>query len=122
MKEISQLEKTGLGANAFNPYQGRIYAHRLGGMQRVIEHSRQYPIKKYEERFPPTDYLNVVNDKNRQRVTQYDELAERANKKLTLDDCTIEEFVGIVKKATEMVYDDPKSVAQLREIFPGIEI
>ena len=92
-------------------------------MQRVIEYSRQYPIKKYEERFPPAEYLNVVNDKNRERVAQYDELAERANKILTPDDYTNKEFVGIVKKACEIVYgEDAENIAQLKEIFPGIEI
>ena len=122
MKDVPHIiERTGIGADAFHPYQARILAY-YSGMSTLIQFSREHPIKNYEEIFPTTEFKYVVNDKNRQRVTQLNVLAEEANRTLTHDGCTLEELVRIVKRACELVYNDAERVAQLREVFPDIDI
>ena len=80
MEQVPQIaEETGISQDYFNEYNTKTLVLYTGGVDSVADFFRKYPIKKYEERFPSTEFFNVVNDKNRARVQRLDEIAQMVN-------------------------------------------
>lgn len=72
-------EATGVSQDYFNEYVGFKWYHDARSLEKIAEKVRERPVKKYEERFPPRAYEEVITDQNRQRVQQLDELADYVN-------------------------------------------
>lgn len=84
MIDVPQIVKeTGVSADYYNEYWGKTSKFARGGIELVAEGFREYPIKKYEDRYPTPPFQNVVNETNRVQVLRLDEIAEDANKRMT---------------------------------------
>lgn len=89
-----------------NEYNGKSMKLELG-LDRVADLFRRFPIKKYEERFPPTTYKNVVTPENQWRVQQLDEIAEEANARFTdVSSFTKADFERTVMEVRCLIWDD----------------
>lgn len=85
MKELPQIIKeTWISGDYWNEYWGlEVLLDCKEGVSLVTTSIRETPIKKYGERYPLTEYDNVINEKNRERISRLDEIAERVNSTMT---------------------------------------
>ena len=117
MKEVPQINtSTGIGSGYFSEYNTKAVllemdatAEKMGFSKdrtaRLAELCRGYPIKKYEEHFPPTEFLNVITDKNRGAVSRLDEIAGEANKRfIDPTNFTLDDFKNVVVEVHSIVY------------------
>lgn len=83
-QEVPQLNRTtGISNDYINEYAALMGYFSLGGINEVrrMLTETNLDMQKYEERFPPTIYKHVVNEKNRDTIRRIDELADSLNEK-----------------------------------------
>ena len=100
---VPQLSaKTGISYDYINEYVSKEILIAAGERDRVAQSFRDNPIKKYEQRFSPEEYVDVVNDRNRPTVLRLDEIAETANTIMTDPNNFTE---GYLRKMLNEVHD-----------------
>lgn len=65
---------------------------------------RLKPIKHYTERFPESQFGDVINDQNREAIRQLDEIVDRINELITSPQVPVEEVAQLRKQAYELIY------------------
>jgi hypothetical protein len=87
----------------------------VDGLKMLVSTSKEkdpFDIKKYTELFPPSEYENVINDKNRESVQRLDELSVKLkgilSKLKSLDDNNFEEtaFIKTINEMYSLIYGD----------------
>jgi len=77
--KVGQLHKvTGISGDYYNEYFTKKF-NLERGLSVVAKHFKEYPVKKYTERFPPEIYEDAITELNKDRVRRLDELAVYAN-------------------------------------------
>lgn len=103
--EVPQIvDKTGVSADYWNEYfASTIRLER--GLFYVAESFREYPVKKYEQRFSPEKYENVITPENRARVTRLNELSDMVNGTF-VDVSTFTEldFMRVINEVHNLIY------------------
>lgn len=78
--EVPQIAtKTGISQDYWTEYFAKA-GFLQKGIESVAKIFEMFPIKKYEQRFSPEIYENVITEENRKRVARLNELADIANK------------------------------------------
>ena len=117
MRDVPQIiQKTGISSDYFEEYGTKAVALAWDNAsismglpadrkERLAELFKGYPIKKYREHFPPTEFRGVVNDDNRAAVSRLDEIAGEANSKF-IDPLkfTLDDFRGAIVEVYLLVY------------------
>lgn len=117
MRDVPQInQSTGVSSDYFEEYNTKVVAlawdeasTRMGlpadRKERLAELFKIYPIRKYEEHFPPTEFLDVVNYNNRKAVSRLDEIAEEANQRfIDQTKFTLDNFRNTVIEAHSLIY------------------
>lgn len=65
---------------------------------------RLKPIRHYTERFPESQFDNVINDQNREAIRRLDEIVDRINELITSPQVPVEEVDSLRKQAYELIY------------------
>jgi len=106
MKEApNTAEETGISKDYFNEYAPRLPLMKLDGMAGVVESFRIFPVKKYEELFPTTEYANVVNAQNQAAVSRLDEIADSSNTRFVdTDQFTEDDFKKTINEVVGLIY------------------
>jgi hypothetical protein len=107
VKYVPQINiATGISMDYWNEYFPRsLRFYASGGRQCVVDTLRTYPVKQYEERFPPETYGHVVTRKNRTRVARLNRLARYANSNFTdPDKFDDKKFERLLDTARRLVY------------------
>jgi hypothetical protein len=79
MKQMPQIsEKTGISLDYVNEFSVVGFIE-LSMLDDAVKHVRSHPIKKYEERYPPDKYENVITEHNKERIRQLDAVVDRLN-------------------------------------------
>ena len=73
------VRRTEVSADYFNEYSAKISFLSLRSIEKVAEIFRDFPVRRYEERFPPTEFADVVTDQNRASVSRLDEIPDTIN-------------------------------------------
>ncbi len=60
-------------------------------------------LKRYEERYPPAKYGDVVNDKNRESVRALDEIVDKINSFLSSGSKKLEDYVPLIQETERIV-------------------
>ncbi|MDO8664245.1 MAG: hypothetical protein Q7K44_01690 [Candidatus Liptonbacteria bacterium] len=105
LQEIPQLNtSTGLSMDYRNEYTFLIGYLSLG-MDEVRNALREmkYTMKRYEERFPPETYKDVVSERNKDAVKRINELADYLNTKFQAPESLSEEELLSKYKELEML-------------------
>lgn len=74
-------------------------------VQLLLETRNGKVMRRYEERFSPEKYLEVVTDKNRERVAQLDAIAADVNQKASEGRLTLPYLQALARRAWRIVYD-----------------
>ncbi len=111
--------ETGVSAEYANEYNGKITFLSIGDqdaetvglpsdfVNRVAALFTRYPVKKYRERFPLTEFEDVVNNKNREAVSRLDEIAEEANTRfIDPSEFTEDDFKRKINEVYTLVYGE----------------
>ncbi len=78
--QIPQLNsKTQVSYDYWNEYYDKVECLKELGLPALVVSFKKKPIKKYQERFPETQYDDVVTLSNKLRVTRLNELARIVN-------------------------------------------
>lgn len=79
MKKMPQIsEKTGVSMDYANEVGSKILCIAYEP-ETAAEEIRKYPVKHYEQRFPPSVYADVITEKNKKRVQKLNEIADAVN-------------------------------------------
>lgn len=98
------IKETGISADYWKFYIGKIQAIESGGLPIVAQCFRDFPVQRYAERFPQLEYfVDVVNDLNRQRVQRLDELAESTKQMTDSEKFTRADFISHVSEAHKLI-------------------
>ena len=62
------------------------------------------PRKRYEERYPADEYVNVVNDQNREAVGKINGLVGKINTMLSEKNRDTKEYVRLIREITFLTY------------------
>lgn len=82
MKVPQIVIETGISADYWNEYHAKIL--RLDkGLTLVAECFKEDPVKKYEQRFNPNKYEDIINPQNKARVSRLNELSDLVNENFT---------------------------------------
>ncbi len=107
--DVPQINsKTGISSDYWNEYNAKTVWLKKGHNY-VINSIKEYPIRKYEQVYPPETYDNVITPENSQKINRLNELADLVNN--TFIDAT---------KFTET--DFKKVINEVSNIIYGIEI
>ena len=106
MKELPQLvEATEITGDYWNEYWHlEIDLDSKNGRSLVTQSIREHPVKRYEERYPPTEYGNVVTEKNRERVLQLNQLATKVNAMTDAASFRPEELISLLEEVNFLIY------------------
>jgi len=64
------------------------------------------PLKKYEERFSPDKYQDVITDQNRSTVKKMDDLVDKINNMLTTKNRDIKWYLDSIDQMKLLVYGE----------------
>lgn len=102
LKEVPQInEITGISYDYRNEYVFLVGYFSMGGIDEVkaVIKKLNFVMKKYEERFSPSVYKNVINEKNTNLIRRINELVDSFNEKIKETDAFKEEdFLKIYKE------------------------
>lgn len=74
-------------------------------VQLLLETRNGKVMRRYEERFSPEKYLEVVTDKNRECVAQLNAIADDVNQKASEGRLTLPYLQALARRAWRIVYD-----------------
>jgi len=101
--EVPQIaNKTNVSMDYMNEYIAKAGGLNKG-LNRVAEIFKQFPIKKYEERF--SGYENVITPQNSSRVKRLNELSDLANEKFVdVSNFTEHDFKKVINEVHDLIY------------------
>jgi hypothetical protein len=107
-KEVPQIRlETGLSMDYTNQYTGLVGAYSARGMGLVKDLLKAVPfhMQKYEEAY--AGYKNIINDKNKDKITRLGELADKMNE-IVKDPETVneEDFRKTCNELNLLIYGD----------------
>ena len=104
MKVPRIVGKTGVSTNYWNEYSARTSCLDWG-LSSVAESFREFPVKKYEQRFPPEKYEDVVTAQNRAGVNRLNELSDIVNRTFVDDSRFTElDFKKVINEVHNLIY------------------
>ena len=107
MKVPQIVPETGVSADYWNEYMGIQALIEGEGFPALAESFREYPVKRYQERYPADKYEEVVTEQNRERVSRLDELASLANEKFTNESrFTESDYERLINEVRNLIYGD----------------
>ncbi len=109
MKKVPQIEKTGISADYINEYVGKAMIFELNGIEKMLNNFKEYPIKKYTERFSSNDYCDVITKENKERVEELNRLAEICNSK-DFYDLPKNDILEIMERAYCIIYGEKSEI------------
>jgi len=106
MQKVPRLDKqTGVSHDYWNEYSFKVFDLSTFGFAEAKEDFRKYPVKRYGERFPAGEYEDVVNDRNRARVSRLDDIALSARAIPDNADFTEADFKRIINEVYTLIFD-----------------
>ena len=105
--DLAIVAKTGIVGDYINEYFHHEYTRILDGMEGLADSIKRIPIKKYEERFSPTENENLVNDQNRVAVSRLDEITDKVNSQfIDPNNFTLNDWKLIFNEVSMLIYAD----------------
>ena len=116
-KKDLQITKTGVSGDYWNEFYvllptfevGKLTREDRSGLNAVIEHIKDKPIKRYKERFT-SEILDthVVTSKNEETISQLNSIADRLNELSQNDSLTIKDLREAWNEAGTLIGGEDK--------------
>lgn len=108
------VPETGVSGDYGNEYFGKMMNfnrnRQHSQLSSLAEHCREYPVKKYEQRFSPEDYEDVITTQNWARVNRLNELSDIVNRTFVDSSLFTEhDFMRTINEVMELIYGSHKS-------------
>lgn len=108
MKVPQIVDETGVSADYWNEYFAKTIRLERG-LPDVAEGFREYPVKKYEQRFSPKKYEDVVTPQNEKRVSRLNELSDIVNGTfIDISRFTELDFKRVINEVHNLIYAKSK--------------
>lgn len=108
MKQMPQIsEKTGVSCDYANEVSSKILCIELEP-ETAVEEIRKYPVRHYEQRFPPSVYVDVITEKNKERVQKLNEIADAVNALAAGKKPNLETIKTLLYEAMAIIYGKRK--------------
>lgn len=105
MKVLAPVAETGIDSDYYNEYWFRTENFIYDGLSGVAADFKRSPVKKYEERYSPTIYENVVTEQNQARVKRLNELSDLVNNTfIDVARFTEADFKRVMNEVHDLIY------------------
>lgn len=105
MKVPQIVDKTGVSADYWNEYFAKTIYLEFGKPSDIAKSFRKYPVKKYERRFSPKKYEDVITTQNKYRVKRLNELSNIVNSTfIDISMFTQIDFKRVINEIHNLIY------------------
>ena len=108
--EVPQICRTGVSEDYINEFAGLL--NIAEGYEKGIDLFHIIKkVRKYQERFPSSEYKGVVNERNKSVIEEIDKLAEELSLMLKNNSRDIGKYYSLIKELTTVVRE-PKILSK----------
>ena len=103
-REVPQISITGFSGDYINEITGLynvVKAYKNDGLNWF---DLVRPLKKYKERYTDDDYMDVINDDNREKIEELDMFVDRVNKMLREKNRNTDEYLDLMRNIQILVH------------------
>lgn len=101
-EELPQTDEYGISYDYINALSTPIISYRVAGREGLIDYLRENgSIQKYEERFPSSQYKNVITSQNQEKIVQINTMVDSLN--TDLNDLDNLDAAAFIEKALQIV-------------------
>jgi len=106
MKVPQIAKETGVSGDYWNEFTSKdTAAHHNFGIPYLVDIIKRYPLRKYEERFSPKEYEDVITTQNSERIRRLNEIAEIINTSFSdISNFNETDFKNLIQEARILVY------------------